>query len=279
MAARTTTRTPPATREIVTAHVLAAEPLGASFVRVTVGGDGLARFAPMGFDQWFRMFLPGPGRHAPTLPGAADHSWWPQMQAMPEQIRPILRNYTVRDYREAGCGRYGPGAELVVDVATHGDTGPASAWARTAEPGAALALLDEGIMFHRPAGATWQIVVGDESALPAIAGILAPSAERNDATVTEVFVEVSHLEDVAAQNLVTGPRTRVHPVTRTDVRPGAQVLDAVRAAELPDGPGYGFVVGESGLVTAMRRHLVRERGLEKSAVTFSGYWKYGAAAY
>lgn len=268
MAVRTkTTRIAPASREIVTGRVLATERIGPSFVRVTVGGANVGRIAPMGFDQWFRLFFPAPGQRSLTLPATAGPQWWPEMRAMPEAVQPILRNYTIRRYREAGAGRYGDTAELDIDFATHGDTGPASQWARTAQPGAELALLDEGIMYHRPTEARWQILVADESALPAIAGILASSAGRHHAVPTEVFVEVDDAGDVAAQEIVPGPGVRPH------------VLEAVRAGALPDGPGYAFLAGESGLVTSLRRHLVRERGLAKSAVTFTGYWKFGAASY
>ena len=33
------------------------------------------------------------------------------------------------------------------------------------------------------------------------------------------------------------------------------------------------MAGESGQVRAVRRHLVGERGLAKSAVSFTGYWR------
>ncbi|MDN5722356.1 MAG: siderophore-interacting protein [Corynebacterium sp.] len=41
---------------------------------------------------------------------------------------------------------------------------------------------------------------------------------------------------------------------------------------------YGFTVGESGLIKAVRRHLVRDRGVPKSDVTFCSYWKIGTAS-
>jgi NADPH-dependent ferric siderophore reductase len=35
------------------------------------------------------------------------------------------------------------------------------------------------------------------------------------------------------------------------------------------------VAGESGSVKALRRHLVRERGIDRRRVTFTGYWRRG----
>ena len=40
---------------------------------------------------------------------------------------------------------------------------------------------------------------------------------------------------------------------------------------------YAWLCGESGLATSLRRHLVQEIGMDKRAITFSGYWKLGAA--
>lgn len=54
--------------------------------------------------------------------------------------------------------------------------------------------------------------------------------------------------------------------------------DAVRAADdLPAGTPYAWVAGESATVKAVRRHLVRERGFDRKAVTFVGYWRPGAS--
>lgn len=275
---RTTKFLKPVTRELVRARVLASERISPSFVRVTVGGERLSSIAPMGFDHWFRMLFPETGQSELHLPTAADDQWWPQLQAMPDDIRPLLRNYTIRRYRPAGAGRFGDTAEIDIDFASHGDLGPASVWADTVRPGEELGLLDEGIVYQPFPDARWQLLVGDESALPALAGIL-DSMEFG--RPVEVFVEVADPDDVTAQELRTGPGVRVHPVVRSDpdLRPGAAVTEAVRAAVLPDEPGYVFLAGESGLVTGVRRHLVRERGLPKSSVSFTGYWNYGAAAY
>ncbi|MFZ2529964.1 MAG: siderophore-interacting protein [Rhodococcus sp. (in: high G+C Gram-positive bacteria)] len=276
---RTTKFLKPAARELVRARVLACEQISPSFVRVTVGGERLSTIAPMGFDQWFRMLFPDTGRRTLHLPEAAgDDQWWPQLQAMPDDIRPLLRNYTIRRYRTAGSGRFGDTAEIDIDFAVHGDLGPASVWADAARPGDEVGVLDEGIVYQPVQDARWQLLVGDDSALPALAGIL--DSMEFDGRV-DVFVEVAHPDDVAAQDLRAGFGVRIHPVVRPDpdARPGVSVTEAVRSAALPDGPGYAFVAGESGLVTGVRRHLVRDRGLPKSAVTFTGYWNHGAAAY
>ncbi|WP_346254688.1 siderophore-interacting protein [Pseudonocardia autotrophica] len=57
-------------------------------------------------------------------------------------------------------------------------------------------------------------------------------------------------------------------------RPGS-LLDAVRTVPLPDATDqvFAWVAGEASAVRAVRRHLVGDRGLDKRAVAFTGYWR------
>ncbi|MCX0270718.1 siderophore-interacting protein [Nocardia zapadnayensis] len=266
----------PEQRRICTAETLAAERIGDSFIRVTVGGTDLADFAPMGYDQWLRLFLPRDRNTGLRLPTAAENTlWYAQCLAMSSASRPLIRNYTVRGFRPAGAGFFGEHAEIDVDFVAHGDSGPASAWAGRVRPGMPVGLLDEGIMYQAPAHTGWSLLVGDESALPAIAGVLR-SAPRD--LCGAAYIEVPHHTDI--QDLGEPAGVRVHWLPRADsrVRIGAPTTEAVREADLPHGPGYAFVAGEQQLVSGVRRHLVRDRGMDKSDITFSGFWRLGKAA-
>ncbi|MFJ6437761.1 SIP domain-containing protein [Streptomyces sp. NPDC091416] len=123
----------------------------------------------------------------------------------------------------------------------------------------------------------WQLLVGDESALPAIGAILEQSAADLPA---EVFLEVPSPEDI--RNDVTAPPgSIVHWLPRTDAgaKPGTLALDAVKQARLPDGPFYAWAAGESSLATGIRRHLVGERCVAKSDISFRGYFSHGRASH
>ncbi|WP_063130374.1 siderophore-interacting protein [Nocardia fusca] len=266
----------PEQRRICTAETLAAERIGHSFIRVTVGGPDLADFVPMGYDQWIRLFLPRERQTGLRLPTAAQNTlWYTQCLAMSSDTRPLIRNYTVRGFRPAGAGFFGEHAEIDVDFVAHGDSGPASAWAAQVRPGIPIGLLDEGIMYQAPPHASWSLLVGDESALPAIAGVLR-SAPRD--LCGAAYIEVPHRTDIQDLGEPTG--VRVHWLPRADprVRIGRPATEAVRAAALPDGPGYAFVAGEQQLVAGVRRHLVRDRGVPRSDIMFSGFWRLGQAA-
>ncbi|MEU6565011.1 siderophore-interacting protein [Nocardia nova] len=262
----------PEDRRILTAEVLASKRVSPNFVRVTLGGAGLAEFTPMGFDQWFRLFLPRAGEL--RLPSAASNLWYAQWLMMGKDHRPVVRNYTVREFRPAGAGEFGESAELDIDFAMHGEDTPACGWAANTTPGTEVGLLDEGIMYQPPQHSSWSLLAGDESALPAIAGILrsAPRELRGAA-----YVEITHADDV--QDLGEPEGVQVNWLVRSDpaAEIGSLAQEAVRSAEFAADGVYAFLAGEQKLASGLRRHLV-ERGIAKADITFTGYWRFGKSA-
>jgi NADPH-dependent ferric siderophore reductase len=70
----------------------------------------------------------------------------------------------------------------------------------------------------------------------------------------------------------------------------AVALAAAEQADLPDiplwdvpeghsldGDCYAWLAGEASAITALRRFLVREAGLDRRQVAFMGYWRLGRA--
>ncbi len=58
---------------------------------------------------------------------------------------------------------------------------------------------------------------------------------------------------------------------------GEDVASPSRAGETPFADLYAWIAGESGVVTALRRHLVKELGMDRRQVAFMGYWRRGVA--
>lgn len=52
-------------------------------------------------------------------------------------------------------------------------------------------------------------------------------------------------------------------------------MEAVRAAELPQGTPYAWIAGEASGVRALDHHLIRERGFGRERVTCAEYWRRG----
>ncbi|WP_232847906.1 siderophore-interacting protein [Occultella kanbiaonis] len=267
----TAVRSKPVTTTLVTLEVLRSERISPSFARVSLGGRDIEHFVPMGYDQWFRLFIPITDPESlGWVPGKLDTLSYLKYLTHAKTERPVLRNYTVRAYRPDGP----LGPELDIDFVLHGSAaegtaGPAASWAQTCAPGDVVAILDEGIAFRTEPEPGRVLLVGDETALPAIAGILA-SLPRT--TTGRALIEIPAAGD---QQVLEGPDgVEVTWVVRADAHgtPGRAALAAAQALPLPSADTYAWVAGEQTLPVALRRHLVRG-GVGKDDVTFSGYWK------
>lgn len=268
----------PETTELIHLTVLRSERLSAHWIRVTLGGGEIEKFRPMGFDQWFRLFLPiGGDAGLERVPAKANKMFgYLKFLRIPDGERPVMRNYSVRAYRAATAEA---GAEIDVDFVLHGSAadgtaGPASRWAETCQPGEHVLIIDEGLTFNPQRGTDRVVLVGDETALPAIAAISASlPADATGTAIIEVPSEEDALEFPHPSGLEVVWLVRPH-----DVAPGALALQALGRTALPDAPFHAYAAGEQALASGARKHLVGERGVDKNAVSFCGYWKIGAAS-
>ncbi|MFE2378805.1 siderophore-interacting protein [Streptomyces sp. NPDC059398] len=255
---------PPAERTMITLEVRRRELLTPGFATVTLGGPSVRELVAVGGDQAVRLFFPRIGQTALRMPTASNEAWMAQVMLMSKTVRPWVRNLTVRRVRPAE-------QEIDIEFALHGDS-PMSSWVRRARPGDPAGIFDLGTTYRRPEHARAQLLVGDETALPAVLSILDGDPHPPP---TEVYLEVASAADI--RPLRTPPGVRVHWLSRDDdaIRPGSRALEAVLTAQLPSVPLYAWVAGESRLATGVRRHLVNDRGVPKRDVSFAGYWRMG----
>jgi len=186
-------------------------------------------------------------------------------EQLPSEQWPTMRTYTVRSWDEAA-------KELTIDFVHHGDEGIAGPWAAAAQPGDKLWFNGPGGGYAPQETAGWHLLVGDESALPAIGAaieMLPPGAQA------KVFIEV---EDETEEQKFSGSGevelTWLHRAGGTGER-GEGLVKAVETLEFPSGDVQAFVHGEAGFVLRLRRHLFTERGLTRDQVSLSGYWRLG----
>ncbi len=230
-----------------------------------------ATYTAMGYDQWFRLFLPAAGSDV-VLPEGDPEGWYTRLLSMDEQTRPAVRNYTVREARRAhGAWRI----DIDFVVHTSADTGRvegiAASWALAARPGDVVGFLDQGIIFN-PAGTAADgggepvVIMSDESGLPGVEGIARslPAAAR-----ATLLLEVPHADD--RRELETHADLDVHWRVRAGGTAGAALLEELDHHAL-DPRGYLYVVGESSAVLEARRRALR-RGMPKTSVDFCGYWR------
>ena len=295
------------------AEVRAVERISPSFVRVTFGGAQLDEFGTPGdvYDTRIKIGFPPASGVVPAIdPDAED--WWSAYLAFPDDERGSMRTYSIRELRDAADG-----TEVVVDFVLHlepGLTGPASRWASDAAVGDVVLLVgprrgraERGGIEYAPGSASRVCLVGDETAAPAIARILedAPRDLRGIA-----FIEIPDAGDELPIDAPAG--VEVHWLPRGEAAHGLRLIPTVldhlgestgAAVTVQDAEGeelvwetpiysglgeelttdggdderYYWIAGESGVVTTLRRHLVKGMGIDRGQVAFMGYWRHGVA--
>lgn len=314
MSAETTTKTRPAYALALT-EVRAVERISPNFVRITFGGADLSEFGTPGdvFDARIKIIFP-PSPHAiPPIDRGSD-DWWGAYQAVPEAERGSMRTYSVRAL-EADAAGTRLVVDFVLHLEP-GLTGPASTWASTAQIGQPVFIVgprrgvpaaEHGGTEYEPGTARSVLLAGDETAAPAIARILedAPRDLRGTAfievpTASDILpiaapsgVEVTWLPRAAGAAHGTsliptvlehlgdaGAAVEVRDLDGDEVLWETPVYSGLgeEIAERPAaGDRYFWIAGESGVVTTLRRHLVKDLGVDRAQVAFMGYWRRGVA--
>ncbi|WP_433548450.1 siderophore-interacting protein [Streptomyces sp. CA-294286] len=241
------------------ATVVRTERITPHMVRVVLGGEALAALGADEFtDHYVKVLFPVPGV---TYPEPFDMARI--REEFPAEQWPVNRTYTVRSW-DAGT------RELAIDFVVHGDEGLAGPWAARVQPGETVRFLGPGGGYAPDPAADWHLLVGDESALPAIAA----SLERMPrGAVVHAFIEV---QDAAEEQKIVTPDGVSVTWLHRDGRPvGEQLVAAVRDLDFPSGDVHAFVHGEAGFVKELRRHLRIDREIPRERLSISGYWRQG----
>ena len=224
-----------------------------------------------------------------------------------------MRSYSIRSATQTGDAVF-----LAVDFVLHeenGVSGPAADWAKHATVGAEIIAVlplhgaaSGGIEFN-PGTAQQVVLLGDETAAPAIARILEDLAHNRSPLPCTAYIEIPEAAD--RLEIAAAPHHDVTWLARSGQAHGSRLAAALgwhvdgalaaASAENPDAPllwetpnysstgedlttaaqpsdgTYYWIAGESGVVTGLRRFLVRDRGVDRSQVAFMGYWRIGVA--
>ncbi|HDZ48091.1 hypothetical protein LCGC14_0025540 [marine sediment metagenome] len=291
--------------------------VSASLVKFTFSGPNVSQMETYAPDQRIKLFFPEGGGTLDPLFAIAkleEHDWYTAYRALPDAQRPSARTYTIRALRPEQ-------AEVDVEFVLHGDTGPASRWAMRARPGDRLAMTAPvanaegpklGYEWKPPKGVRRILIIADETALPAAAGILESLNELPLKPKVEALFEVPRSDDV--QQLPQAAKLRW---LARETEPGCQHGELLRRAlgdidlqqeiialggkpstAATDGspeelsqdenaplwepatlddsaPFYAWIAAETKVAMKLRRYLVNECGLPKQYVTSMGYWRQG----
>lgn len=230
--------------------------------RITFAGPGVAEYASVpGRVPNIKLVFP---REDGRLDVPARNGWgrlaWPD-----PTVKQQVRTYTVRHLDpEAG--------EMDIDFVKHGDEGLASGWAEHARPGDVIAAAGAGGVVAPPAD--WYLIVGDETALPAIGRMLEHMHE--DATGVAV-IEIA--DEHERQELRRPAGVEIRWVHRDGVPAGTttRLFEVATAVEIPAGDitKFAWVSAESQNVLALRKWLRKDAGFDRKATLVIGYWRRG----
>ncbi|MFK4805081.1 siderophore-interacting protein [Microbacterium sp. ZW CA_36] len=236
--------------------LVAREWLTPSYVRVRLQGGDLQGFASLGADDHIRVFFP---------------------DGNPDSIQE-LRAAPSREYTPLSWGD----DWLELEFAIHGDpaagtAGVAAAWAATAPLGVIAGIggpRGSRVLTGRPDA--W-VLAGDETAVPAIRRF---AQAMDAAAVGRIVVEVTNASHELAIEAPGG--VVVEYVHRGYAAGGTALagrLDALTAADRPEGSVFGFIAAEQSIVKPGRSLLLERWGLGADQIIVKGYWKGGETEY
>ncbi|RQP22298.1 siderophore-interacting protein [Piscinibacter terrae] len=205
--------------------------------RITLGGESLSDFISASFDDHIKLIL-----------GDAAGE-------------PVRRDYTPRHFDTQR-------RELSIEFALHGD-GPAAQWSANAQPGDTAVVAGPRGSLVIPTDFDWHLLIGDETALPAIARRLEELPRGTRAIVIGLTDDVADRREFRTAAALT-----LHWVDSADA-----LVNAVHALVLPEGEGYAWCAGEASTMATLRRILVEDKGVPRQAIRAAAYWKRGASAH
>jgi NADPH-dependent ferric siderophore reductase len=174
------------------------------------------------------------------------------------------RHYTIRGFDRA--------AKLIdVDFVLHGHRTPGVSWALEARPGDTIDIRGPRGRIAIDPAAGWYLFLGDDTAIPAIFGML----EALPATANaHVFIEIG--DDSDRQTVTTPAQVKLDYCSRQGAVPGPNDLlaRALAGFTFPPGNGQAFTLGETGNIRTLRHALI-ERGFIREQIYSEGYWRPG----
>ncbi|WP_166225528.1 siderophore-interacting protein [Pseudomonas atagonensis] len=219
--------------------------------RITLGGPELAGFISLGTDDHVKLLFPQNAEQTAALETMV-------LGGKNDGPTPEMRDYTPRRYDLDKL-------ELDIDFVLHGD-GPASTWAEQAKPGQFLHIGGPRGSMIVPDIFDSYLLIGDETALPAIARRLEGLAANRKALVV---IEVENGKE--QQMLESAAQVNVIWVLREGGKDN--LLTTVKQLQVPKGNLYAWVATETKVSRQIRRVLIDEHGLDEQLIKAVGYWR------
>ncbi len=238
-------------------EVESVERISQGMIRIILGGGELNGFVPAPFaDQYINAYF---------IPKGAPYEApfdLEQLKEVQSGFQPRARRFTIRKWDEKS-------KLMTIDFFTHGDQGHAGVWAQNAKPGDRLQFKGPNGSYSPDSTADWHLLAGDESAIPAISASI--EAMHSSKICIAFMVVDSPEQEISLQSDAKLKLTWLHRSKATE--PEAVLLEAIKGFTFPSGKYDAFIHGEAAEVREIRKHLIRDRGVDKSASSISPYWR------
>jgi NADPH-dependent ferric siderophore reductase len=181
-----------------------------------------------------------------------------------DRQKPCMRDFTPRRFDRNS-------RTLFIDFALH-EAGPATQWAESARVGDVLEIGGPKGSSVVPDDFDWYLLIGDETALPAI-GRRVEELRAGVPVTTFVLTEAGETYDVHTKAAWT-PQW----IARTASSDDSSLLRAALANHtLPRGEGFVWIAAEASIARDMRSFIVDGLGHKREWTKAAGYWKRGHA--
>jgi len=231
------------------ASVVAVELVSPRMRRVILQGETLSEIATVGFDDHIKLMLPD---RALFSVDDTDGVQWTR------------RNYTIR--------RFDPASGLLtLDLALHGH-GPAAGWARDVRVGMVVGIMGPKRTRHSAGGRDGTILIGDETALPAIGRCLDEGMLESAVTA---FVEIADEGERQEIGLRACDRLTWLPRSGRAAGDAGEIVSALRQFEWPGGDVRVWIAAEAEVARVVRAYLIEEEAVPRDHIRAAGYWRLG----
>ncbi|ROL78488.1 siderophore-interacting protein [Pseudomonas vranovensis] len=228
-------------------NVLRVTELTPRMRRITLGGPELQGFTSVGSDDHVKLMF---------ACSAEEQAVLDNLDFSRDGLRPTMREYTPRRIDLAG-------GEMDIDFVLHGD-GPASTWAAQAQVGQVLNMAGPRASLVVPDIFDSYLLVGDETAIPAIARRL---EELPAGRKVLAVIEIENAQE--QQTLASAAQVEVIWVLRQQ----QDLLEVVKDLPLPSGQLYTWVALEKSLMRRTKRLLIDDKGVKEDLIKAASYWQ------
>jgi NADPH-dependent ferric siderophore reductase len=222
----------------------------------------LATIEPLG-DHMRRMVFTSPELKDFVSASADDHI---KLLFPAADGETVMRDFTPRRFDTTS-------GTLTIDFALH-DAGPATRWAAAAQIGDTLDIGGPRGSAVVPDDFDWYLLIGDESALPAIGRRVEELRAGVPVITLGVVNGAADEQTFATRAAWTGEWVHRAGTSASDAD---LLLGALRRLALPAGEGFVWIAAETTVAKALRAHVIDTLGHRREWLKAAGYWTRGIA--